>query len=67
VDRWLANLAALGSFPPFAWVDDDLDVDACEWPNARSRLSPTLVIPIDPRTGLTDEHVDLLLDWARRL
>jgi hypothetical protein len=67
IDRWLADRAALGSFPPFAWMDDDLDVDAFEWANARSRVAPTVVVQIDPRTGLTDQHVELLLGWVREL
>jgi len=67
IDRWLADLAGLGSFPAFAWVDDDLDTDAFDWADHRSRVAPTLVVPVDPRTGLTDDHVDALLGWAEQL
>jgi hypothetical protein len=67
VERWLAQLAAFGSFPPFAWLDDDIDEDAYAWSTHRSRVSPTLVIRVDPRTGLTDDHITELLDWANGL
>jgi hypothetical protein len=31
-----------------------------------ARRAPTLLISTDPATGLTEEHVDELLAWARR-
>jgi hypothetical protein len=48
---------------PAAWIDDNLD-DECEaW--ATGRLAPTLLVRTIPSIGLTDEHVDLLLEWAK--
>jgi hypothetical protein len=47
---------------PAAWIDDNLD-DACQlW--AVSREQPTLLVETSPATGMTDEHVERLLDWA---
>jgi hypothetical protein len=72
IERWLGERAASGSWhpwsgPPFAWVDDDLEEDAMTWADVRSRSAPTLLIRVDPTTGLTDEHVEQLLAWALRL
>jgi hypothetical protein len=47
---------------PLAWIDDMLTPEAERW--ARSRPSPTLLVPIDPVTGLTREHVEQLLAWS---
>ena len=47
---------------PLAWVDDAHD-DACRaW--AAERTAPTLLVPTDPPTCLTDAHVDELLAWG---
>ncbi len=48
---------------PLAWVDDCLDESCEDW--AAMRTAPTLLVPTDPHTGLTDAHVDALLSWAR--
>ncbi len=59
------KLDAIGEYAgdrPAAWVDDNMD-DACEqW--AEQRAAPTLLVRTDPPTGLTDDHVALLLSWA---
>lgn len=50
---------------PAAWIDDGHN-EACErW--AASRSAPTLLISTDPYEGLTDEHVDELIEWADRV
>ena len=50
---------------PVAWIDDAHD-DRCEtW--AAVRPGPTLLVSTDPATGLTDEQVAELLEWAREL
>jgi hypothetical protein len=47
---------------PAAWVDDGHN-DACaDW--AAGRSAPTLLVSTDPHIGLTDEHVQELIDWA---
>jgi len=47
---------------PAAWIDDNID-DACRlW--ALSRREPTLIVESRPSIGLTDAHVQRLLDWA---
>jgi hypothetical protein len=48
---------------PVAWIDDAHD-ETCEaW--ATARPGPTLLVATDPAVGLTDEHVETLLSWAR--
>jgi hypothetical protein len=47
---------------PVAWVDDCLDHTCYEW--ASGRQGPTLLVPTEPDIGLTDEHVQAVLDWA---
>lgn len=59
------KLEAIGEYAgdrPAAWIDDNLD-EACESWTAR-RGAPTLLVRTDPPTGITDEHVELLLGWA---
>ena len=47
-----------------AWIDDAHDERCNSW--AAARPAPTLLISTDPATGLTEQHVDELLAWARR-
>ena len=47
---------------PAAWIDDNID-DACRyWATARD--APTLLVETESATGMTDEHVERLLEWA---
>ena len=48
---------------PVAWIDDSHDDTCAAW--AAERPGPTLLISTDPAVGLTDEHVETLLSWAR--
>jgi len=48
-----------------AWIDDNIDDDCRDW--AEGRAAPTLIVETLPAVGLTDEHVDELLDWAKRV
>jgi hypothetical protein len=50
---------------PAAWIDDSLDERCVAW--ADRRAAPTLLVETDPAAGITDEHVERLLDWAARL
>ena len=45
-----------------AWIDDFLDEECEAW--ARFRREPTLLVRTNSSTGLTDELVEQLLDWA---
>ena len=47
---------------PTAWIDDALGQDAWLWYLARK--APTLLVPIDPSIGWTEDVVDRLEDWA---
>jgi hypothetical protein len=49
---------------PVAWIDDAHDQRCDSW--AAARRAPTLLVSTDPATGLTEQHVDELLAWARR-
>lgn len=50
---------------PAAWVDDGHN-EACEaW--AASRSAPTLLVTTEPAVGLTDAHVETLMEWAMKL
>jgi hypothetical protein len=54
-----------GPARPLAWIDDSFD-DSCDaWVAARS--APTLLVRTDPATGLREEHVSRLEEWARLL
>jgi hypothetical protein len=55
--------AHAGPSRPVAWIDDAHDATCERW--AAERPGPTLLLPTDPAVGLTDEHVDTLLSWAR--
>ena len=63
------NLGVIGETMLFgsalAWIDDLLTTEAFEW--AKARLAPTLLVPIDPSTGLQREAVDELLRWAQTI
>jgi hypothetical protein len=50
---------------PAAWVDDNLDERCHRW--AEGRTAPTLLVETAPAEGLSDEHVDRLLEWADRI
>lgn len=47
---------------PAAWVDDNLDESCRLW--ALAREAPTLLVDTRCDVGLTDEHVQRLLEWA---
>jgi hypothetical protein len=48
---------------PLAWVDDSLDGSCYEW--AERRQAPTLLVPTESSTGLTESHVGALEAWVR--
>lgn len=63
IERWAADTDR-----PIAWLDDDLGPDAMAWAERRTMLvAPTCVVNTDPRLGLTDAEVAVLLAWARAL
>ncbi len=45
-----------------AWIDDNLDERCERW--AAERDAPTLLVRTEPATGMSDEHVEQLLQWA---
>jgi hypothetical protein len=65
-EHWkLATVADNAAGRPMAWIDDDFN-DACHaW--ARTREEPTLLVPTEPHTGLTDELAAQLRAWAESL
>lgn len=50
---------------PAAWIDDNLDEHCHRW--ARERSAPTLLLTTEPATGISDEHVEELLEWVDRV
>ncbi len=54
-----------GQDRPVAWIDDAHDERCASW--ACARLAPTLLVSTDPAVGLTEKHVERLLDWARSI
>jgi hypothetical protein len=57
--------AYAGADRPLAWIDDAHDPRCADW--ARSRAAPTLLLATDPAVGLTRDHVQQLLAWARAI
>jgi len=59
------KLAAMDEYAadrPAAWIYDSMDERCRRW--AAERDAPTLLVETAPATGITDEHVELLLRWA---
>jgi HAD domain in Swiss Army Knife RNA repair proteins len=61
----IAAVDEYASGRPAAWIDDSLDERCQAWAEARDE--PTLLIETDAAVGLTEEHVEQLLEWARQL
>ncbi len=63
------KLAAIDDYAgrerPLAWIDDNHDERTRDW--AHERPAPTLLIHTDPATGLTEQQVVALLEWAQEL
>ncbi|MEV7726055.1 HAD domain-containing protein [Streptomyces sp. NPDC087917] len=56
-------LLTLAEGRPFAWVDDEITPADRAWAAAR-HPAPTLLLRVDPRTGLTDGDFAVLAAWA---
>ena len=53
---------------PFAFVDDWLRSGDMMWAAGRNKaVAPTKFLPIDPRMGLLEHHVNKLVGWAIQL
>ena len=59
----VTRVAAHAAGRAAAWIDDLHTTAGREW--AAQRPWPTLLVSADPALGLTREHVDLLITWAR--
>jgi hypothetical protein len=57
--------AFAGADRPLAWIDDAIDPRCADW--AQTRGAPTLLLATDPAVGLTPDHVQQLVAWARSL
>ncbi len=57
IDAWV------GPSRQLAWIDDAHDHRCHVWAEARS--APTLLVGTEPALGITEGHVEQLLDWAR--
>ena len=47
---------------PAAWIDDNLDEECEAW--ARERAAPTLLVRTEPATGISEQHVQQLLEFS---
>ncbi|MGI9017888.1 MAG: HAD domain-containing protein [Euzebya sp.] len=61
-DWKLEAIEAYAGSRPAAWIDDNIDKDCKAW--ARRREAPTLLVLTQSPTGITDDHVEQLLQWA---
>jgi hypothetical protein len=60
------KLAAMDEYAggrPAAWIDDSMDERCRRW--AAERGAPTLLVETESAIGITDDHVELLLRWAK--
>jgi hypothetical protein len=64
-DWKLDGIAAFSTDRPMAWIDDNLSTPVKEW--ALARPAPTLLVETRPSIGMTDRHVEAMLDWAAKL
>lgn len=59
--RWAAETER-----PLIWIDDDLVMpDASNWADHRNETIPTLVIKSIHNIGMTDGHVEEMIEWAK--
>jgi len=64
-DWKLDAIAAFATDRPTAWIDDNLSDAVKDW--AFARPVPTLLVETKPSKGMTDGHVDAMLEWAAAL
>ena len=65
-EHWkLATVREAAAGRALAWIDDDFNEACHAW--ARAREEPTLLVPTEPATGLTDELAQQLRAWAESL
>ena len=65
-DTWkLESVRSFVTDRPFAWIDDDLFLDAFSW--ARNRDAPTLLLRTSSSVGMTLEHHEALLAFGKGL
>lgn len=63
----LEAIEAYAGQRPLAWIDDNLTEECVGWAQRREQRAPTLLVETRSSEGMTDAHVDLLLDWAAAL
>ena len=65
-EHWkLGTVATHAAGRALAWIDDDFNEACHRW--AAARQEPTLLVPSEPQTGLTDELAGRLRAGARSL
>lgn len=53
---------------PLAWLDDSFDDRCLKWAQRRERAGhPTLLVPVDPASGLSDDEVSRIVAWSQDL
>jgi hypothetical protein len=61
----LGAIDAYAGDRPAAWIDDFVDDECRAW--AERRAAPTLIVEAESAVGLTEEHVEHLIEWSERL
>lgn len=66
---WKADgIARYAGDRPVAWLDDALDLRCQAWAGKREQMGqPTLLVPVEPETGLTEDEVARVVRWAGSL
>ncbi|NKY85861.1 HAD domain-containing protein [Nocardia veterana] len=61
IDRWARRR-------PLCWFDDEFQPADQSWADRRTDTgAPTLLVPVDRHTGLTDDHLDIARAFLDRL
>jgi hypothetical protein len=65
VAHWKASrIAAYAGQRPLAWLDDEFHAADYTWAKLRSAdVAPTLLVPVDERTGLNAGHLEAIRAW----
>jgi hypothetical protein len=66
VAHWKASrIAAYAGQRPLVWLDDEFQAADYTWAELRSAYgAPTLLVPVDERTGLDSSHLAAIRAWA---
>jgi hypothetical protein len=64
--KYASKFGNFGTLRPWAWVDDDAKWEIKQLGEHFGQIPDTLIISPQGKIGITDEHVDQLLEFAAR-